>query len=81
MDRANLSYLPSCVNLSWRDILVPPRMRRRPPAEADGAVWFIVEAAGMREAAQSAAEGKEIIDKSHSPPKFQFFFSIYHLKF
>ena len=56
-------------------------MRRRPPAEADGAVWFIVEAAGMREAAQSAAEGKEIIDKSHSLPKFQFFFSIYHLKF
>lgn len=60
-----VSILPSCVNLSCKDILVPPRIWRRPPADegAEGAALpFIVGVAGD-EAAQSTAEGKEIMQE------------------
>ena len=63
--RACQVYLPSCVNLSCKDILVPPRIWRRPPADegAEGAALpFIVGVAGD-EAAQSTAEGKEIMQE------------------
>ena len=50
---------------------MPPRMRRRPPAEADGAVWFIVEAAGMREGGSVRGRGEgdhgQVVIALHSP--------------